>query len=335
MKRKLLLLIVVILALGAGAWAWNRHQDRGQALSNGLTLYGNVDIRRVSLGFRVPGRLAEMAFEEGDALTNEAVVARLDKVPYEQELAQAEAERDRAAAILDRLENGSRPQEMTQAQALVSERKAMLKTVQMEFDRRAALIESGAVTAQSYDDIAARRDQAQTQLQAAEASLSLAVEGPRQEDIAEAKARLAGAEAAVARAQTHVNDTELKAPDRGILLTRVQEPGAVVAAGQTVAVQSLTDPVWVRAYIPEPDLGHVQPGQTAEVTTDSRPDQAYHGHVGFISPEAEFTPKNVQTPKLRTDLVFRVRIIVDDPDQGLRQGMPVTVTLDRVATENN
>ena len=279
MNRKLLLLIVALLALGAGAWAWF-HKETG--VTNGtLTLYGNVDIRRVSLGFRVPGRLAEVAFEEGDALAAGAVVARLDRAPYEQELAQAEAQ--------------------------VRQHEAALTALSKEADRREVLVASGAVTDQSLDDVTSRRAQTQAALDSARASLALA------------KIRL--------------SDTELLAPQDGVLLTRVQEPGAMVGVGQTVMVQSLTNPIWVRAYIPEPDLGLVHPGQTAQVWTDSRPDQPYRGHVGFISPEAEFTPKNVQTPKLRTDLVFRVRIIVDDPDQGLRQGMPVTVTLEPSATE--
>ena len=101
----------------------------------------------------------------------------------------------------------------------------------------------------------------------------------------------------------------------------------MVAAGQTVAVMSLSRPVWVRAYIPEPDLGRVRSGMKAEVVTDSQPDRPYHAQVGFISPEAEFTPKNIQTPHLRTDLVFRLRIVVTNPDEGLRQGMPVTIHL--------
>jgi HlyD family secretion protein len=95
-----------------------------------------------------------------------------------------------------------------------------------------------------------------------------------------------------------------------------------------VATLSLNDPVWIRAYVPEPDLGKIWPGMPAEIFTDTRPEHPYKGQVGFISPEAEFTPKNVETPRLRTDLVFRLRVVADNPDEGLRQGMPVTVKLD-------
>ena len=112
-----------------------------------------------------------------------------------------------------------------------------------------------------------------------------------------------------------------------MILTRIQEPGAIVAEGAPVYTLSLTAPVWVRTYVAEPDLGRIHPGMPAAVTTDSAPDKVYAGQIGFISPVAEFTPKTVETTSLRTDLVYRLRVIVDNPDNGLRQGMPVTVTL--------
>ena len=98
-----------------------------------------------------------------------------------------------------------------------------------------------------------------------------------------------------------------------------------MAPSSVAYVLSLTKPVWIRAYVAEPDLGRVHPGLMVEVVTDTRPDRPYRARVGFVSPVAEFTPKTVQTPELRTDLVYRLRIIVDEPDPALRQGMPVTV----------
>jgi HlyD family secretion protein len=133
------------------------------------------------------------------------------------------------------------------------------------------------------------------------------------------------AEAALASAELRVQDTVLKAPADGVVLTRAQEPGAVLQAGATVLTLSLVRPVWVRAYVNEPDLGHIHPGMKVEVYTDSRPSQPYQGQIGYTSPRAEFTPKNVETTELRTSLIYRVRVIVENPDEGLRQGMPVTV----------
>jgi HlyD family secretion protein len=123
-------------------------------------------------------------------------------------------------------------------------------------------------------------------------------------------------------------DTVLTAPSAGIILTRAVEPGTMLSAGSTVLTLSLTDPVWVRAYVDEPDLGKVAPGTKVSVYTDARK-EPYPGTVGFVSPTSEFTPKNVETTDLRTALVYRLRIVIDRPDSQLRQGMPVTV---RIAT---
>ena len=116
-------------------------------------------------------------------------------------------------------------------------------------------------------------------------------------------------------------------PEDGVVLSRVSEKGAIVATGATVFTLSLSDPVWVRAYVAEPDLGHVYPGLKVKVTSDGPFGADYEGTVGYISPVAEFTPKSVETPDLRTDLVYRLRIVVTHPGKDLRQGMPVTVRL--------
>ena len=128
------------------------------------------------------------------------------------------------------------------------------------------------------------------------------------------------------QAKTRLRDTEILAPNDGVILTRVREPGAVVPQGEPVYTLALDNPVWIRTYVDEPRLGTVHPGQKALVLTDSG--GQYVGYVGFISPQAEFTPKTVETSQLRTDLVYRLRVIVNAPDKGLRQGMPVTVRLE-------
>jgi len=331
--KKIILLIVLAAAIAGGITGY-RHwkRDRATQTTSLLVFYGNVDIRTVNLGFRVPGKISGVNVEEGDRINPGDVIAVLDDAPYREELALAAADRDRASAELDRLQSGTRPQEIRQARAQVDERTTNLKILQLEYDRIKALAADGAATRQAFDDISARRDEAMARLSIAEASLALALEGFRKEDIAAGRARLASSVAGVQRATRQLGDTRLTAPDKGILLTRVEEAGTVVGAGQTVAVLSLTDPVWVRAYVAEPDLGRLWPGMPAQIVTDSRPDSPYTGHVGFISPEAEFTPKNVETPKLRTDLVYRFRVVADNPDEGLRQGMPVTVRIDTSAT---
>jgi HlyD family secretion protein len=158
----------------------------------------------------------------------------------------------------------------------------------------------------------------------AQQSHSLMQEGARQEDIRAAAASLAAAEAARAQAETALEDTRLLAPADGIILARVLEPGSMVTPQNPVYTLALPNPVYIRAYAAETQLGQVAPGTPVRVTTDSSA-KVYAGKVGFVSPRAEFTPKSVETTALRTDLVYRLRIVVPDGEEGLRQGMPVTI----------
>jgi HlyD family secretion protein len=151
--------------------------------------------------------------------------------------------------------------------------------------------------------------------------------GFRKEDIEAARGQLAEREAALQIANRNLADAELKAPGPGVVLSRVREAGAIVNASETAYVVSLTNPVWVRTYVSELDLGRVQPGMTVEVRTDTPGVGPFKGRIGFISTTAEFTPKTVETRELRTSLVYRLRVVVDDAGGKLRQGMPVTVTV--------
>jgi HlyD family secretion protein len=328
MRRAIRILLALAVVAGIAGFAYWFYWLRPEETRNArLVLYGNVDIRQVDLGFRVAGRSAEMRFEEGDVVTAGQVMAVLDKRPFEDDVRLAEADVAAQTATLEKYEAGSRPAEIAQARALVAERKATLDNAVLVLKRQEELVKRGNVSQQAYDNALAQKNEVQAQLQSARAALELAVEGFRKEDIAAARANLQMAEARLASAETNLADTAIAAPADGVILTRIQEPGAIVAAGAPVYTLSLRNPVWVRAYVREPDLGRVHPGMRALVTTDTAPQHPYHGHIGFISPVAEFTPKTVETTALRTDLVYRLRVIVDDPDESLRQGMPVTVTL--------
>lgn len=141
------------------------------------------------------------------------------------------------------------------------------------------------------------------------------------------RAQVEAAEAKVALAMTNLDDTGIICPSPGVILTRIREPGSVVKVGDPVLTVSLNNPVWIRAYISEPDLGRIYPGMKARIYLDTPGSKIYEGQIGFISPVAEFTPKTVETTSLRTDLVYRLRIIIPESDRYLRQGMPVTVKL--------
>ena len=321
MKRRI---AVVLILLAAGVAAYQYWPDR--TTSGDLTLYGNVDIREVQLGFRVAGRLETMNFEEGDAVSAGAVLARLDSQPMRDGVSLAEARVAEAQARLALLRAGSRSQEIEQARARVSEAEAALENAENEYTRQRDLTAKRLSSRSLLDSTLAQRDQASARLAASREALALAVEGARGEDIAAAEAALAGAMAQRDQALTQLEDTRLLAPNDGVILTRVREPGSILQAGAPVYTLSLLETVYVRAYVDEPHLGKVIPGSQVIVRTDSS-GRDYIGRVGFVSPRAEFTPKTVETPELRTDLVYRLRIVIPEADEGLRQGMPVTIIL--------
>jgi HlyD family secretion protein len=323
-RRRRLALIGGGLLLAAIVIAVALFRGRG---TGELTLYGNVDIREVTVGFRVPGRVATLAVDEGDAVHAGQELARLDATPLQLELNEATANATALGRRLALLRSGYRPEDIAQARAALAERQAALTNAEQLLARQQQLRGTGAVAARSYDDAVAARDQAAARAQAAQGLLTQQEHGYRSAEIAEGAANHERAVSLRAQAQQRLADSVLSAPADGVILTRASEAGAILAAGTPVFTISLRAPVWARIYVSEPDLGKVNPGRAVLLYTDSRPDRPYHGHIGFVSPTAEFTPKNVETPDLRTALVYRARIVVTDADSALRQGMPVTVRL--------
>ncbi|HAT6933793.1 TPA: efflux RND transporter periplasmic adaptor subunit [Legionella pneumophila subsp. pneumophila] len=273
-KKAIAISIVIALFFITAIWfAYSFvKQEENQ---NWLTLYGNIDIRDVSLSFRVSGRILSMDVDEGAHVKKGQVLARLDKDTFIANLETAKAQLEQAIA---NQKNASRT-----------------------YKRREQLVDDGAVSKALFDDAVAMKDSSSAEVSVAKANLE--------------------------KAQISLNDTEIHAPTHGTILTRIQEPGAIVNVAEPVYTLAIDNPVWVRTYIDEPFLGRIYPGQDALVYTDSNPEKPYKGHIGFISPQAEFTPKIVETTQLRTDLVYRIRVVIDQPDNGLRQGMPVTVKI--------
>ncbi len=323
--KKIIPVVIVVLGVVAGT-GWLYHRYHG-GKNTALTLYGNVDIREVTLGFRVPGKLAKLVYDEGDKVKAGEVIASLDDEPYRNQVANAQAQVESLRARLKLRETGNRPEEIAQARSLVREREATAANAERLFKRSEELLAVKGVAIQDRDNAAASYEEAEARLKSARDNLALLEAGFRVEDIAQAKADLAQAEAALATANLQLKDTVLTAPSDGVILTRAQEAGAILQAGSAVFTLSLVNPVWVRAYVHEPDLGRIHPGMKVEIRTDSHRGRPYAGQIGYISPRAEFTPKTVETTELRTALVYRLRIVVANPDEGLRQGMPVTVTI--------
>lgn len=321
-KTRVSIIVGLLAAVAIGFTLWSRLVEDESA--NMLTLYGNVDIREVELAFRVPGRLATMHYDEGDSVAAGDVVAEIDPEPYREALAVAEARVAQTHANLEKLKAGNRPQEVARARAAVDQAQATYANAETELERQSGLLETGASSEKARDAARARRDETAANLASAKEALALAEEGFRAEDIAAARADLAATNAQKAVNETQLEDTKLVAPSAGTLISRLREPGSMLGAGTPVYSLSLRDPAYVRAYVDEPHLGRLAPGARVTITTDTS-DKVYDGQVGFISPRAEFTPRSVETTELRTDLVYRLRIVVANGDEGLRQGMPVTV----------
>ena len=325
MKKPIIILIILAALAGAGWYFYGKYRSDHEP----LTMYGNVDIRGVDLGFRVGGKLIEVLKDEGDAVKAGDLLARIDPVPYEREIEQAKATLSASQAELDLKKAGYRPEELEQARATLAQNIATKTNAERNHLRQAELVRGGSVSRQALDDAQTTLEEATQRVKVSEANLRQLEAGFRVEEVNAAAAQVAQASAALESAKIRLADTELKSPSDGVVLTRALEPGTIVQAGTTAMTISLENPVWVRAYVHEPELGQVPPGTKVLLFTDGRPDKPYHGKVGFVSPRAEFTPKSVETPHLRTSLVYRLRIIVEDSDGSLRQGMPVTVTLDQ------
>jgi HlyD family secretion protein len=319
--RRLLLIVALLALIVVGlAWAWARN---GRARE--LVLYGNVDIREVTIGFRVAGRVERLDVDEGDRVSAGQEVARLDPTPLELEANEARANAASLAHRMDLLRKGYRPELVSQGRAAVAEQEAALTEAEQNLARQEQLKGTGAVAERLYDDTLAARDEARARLKSAKENLAQLEYGYQHQEVAEGEANHQRALAVAAEAEQRLKDTVLLAPADGVVLTRAVERGAILAAGTPVFTISLRAPVWAVIYVDEADLGRVAPGQSVLLYTDARPGRPYHGQVGYVSPNAEFTPKNVETPELRTALVYRARIVVSDPDEALRQGMPVTV----------
>ncbi len=322
--RMLLGLMVLAAACSAAMWWW---QTRDGRVSDQIVLHGNVDLRQVDLAFNNAERIAAVLVREGEAVRRGQVLARLDTSRLEPQLEEAEAQVAAQRQVVQRLRNGSRPEEIAQARANVDAAKAEEVNARRRDDRLRNLVGVNAAAPLELDDARVALDAAAARLLAAQKGLELIVAGPRQEEVAEAEARLRAADAAVELLRRCIADAQLVAPVDSIVRSRLLEPGEMASPQRPVFSLAVTDPKWVRAYVSETDLGRVHSGMGARVGVDSWPGREFEGWVGFLSSVAEFTPKAVQTEELRSSLVYEVRVFVKDPGDELRLGMPASVHL--------
>lgn len=373
MKRKRVVVVLAIVTLVAVSIYWVKF-GRPVRNPNAIRVSGNVEITDAQVSFKIPGRVLTREVSEGDTVHAGQLVARLDSTELAQEVSLRTAEVGVAAAALAELESGSRPEEIAQAEAAArqaqsrldellagsrdqevaaaeaSVRRAMVERERSktELERQNKLYRTEVISSREYEVAQAAGATATARLQEAEEHFNLVREGPRKEQIEQARAKLSetqerlnmirkgprpeAIEQARSRlqqireglglAQTRLEYATLTSPLPGLVLSENVEAGEYVSPGTPIVTVGKLDHVWVRAYIDETDLGRVKVGQAAKITTDTYPGRVYQGRISFIASTAEFTPKNVQTQKERVKLVYRIKIDIPNPNMELKPGMP-------------
>lgn len=317
-----LLALSIFPLLLAFRWPWQSVDESRQ-----IELSGTVEAREIDLAFQVGGRIATLRVDEGDSVQIEQEVATLDAHDFELTLSNAIAQTEAAQAALAALRAGTRIQELRVAEAQLAKAQADLDYIRVEFKRIADLVAKKLAAQDQLDQARQRQNVALAGVEQALQNLALLREGPRREDIDQATATLRARQATAETARRQLKYTRLQSPVAGMVSVRLAEAGEIVSPGKTILrIAELSRP-WVRAYLNEKDLTRVRLGQAAQIRIDGLPDKVFEGRLAFISPTAEFTPKTVETHALRVDMVYRVKVQVDNPNGVLKLGQPADVVL--------
>lgn len=307
---------------------------------NTLRVSGHVEATEVRLAPEMGGRVLSLNVKEGDRIQTGAVVLTIDATDLQLAIARAKTERASAEAQLRLVRASARSEDVKQAEAQVEAAKADIPAARAELDAATAdlqrfdlLLSRKSGSQKQRDDAATRRDvasarveAAQKRVEAAEATLARVKAGARREEVAVAESRIATAQAAIASLEDQLKDATLVSPVSGVVTEKLTEMGEMVAPRAPVAVVADLDHAWADVYVPEPAVPRIALGQPATLFTDAG-GAGLTGTVTFISPKAEFTPRNVQTADERAKLVYRIRVTVDNSGGVLKQGMPVDAEL--------
>ncbi|TCB66347.1 HlyD family efflux transporter periplasmic adaptor subunit [Acinetobacter sp. ANC 4178] len=327
-KTAAIVILTMIVILGCGiAWFYfKKHQPE-----NDLTLYGNVDIRQVSLAFENSGRIKNLQVQEGDQVKQGQVLAELDTSALIIQQKQAEAQLTIQQQAILTQDKGARPEEIVQAKAQIASAQAELDKTSKALQRLLALNSSSAgkaISQQEIDAAQSNKNVAQASVKERQANLDLLLQGARKEDREATKAQYQATKANLESIQYQLTQAILRSPTDAVIRTRLQEVGDMTNAQKAVYTLALTNPKWVRVYANEAQLNQIHVGNIAHIYRDSLPDQPIQGKIGYIASVAEFTPKTVQTEDIRTSLVYEVRVYVQDPNDQLKMGQPVTVKIE-------
>jgi len=319
MKRILLIIVIAVIIAGLLYTFFTRDKKEGNDF---IKISGNIETTEVDAGFKIPGRIVSRFFEEGDWVDQGKVLAKLDDEDLRNRLEVARATLMSAQARLSKLLAGSRPEEIREAEANLNQARFDLENKETQYERMKSLFEKRVVPKETLDNAEAAFKIAKASFQKATENYLLVKEGPRKEDIDDARAQVEQARASLKLTETQLSYTTLYSPLSGVVLVKSGEIGEVVNPGTSIVTLADIENIWLKAYIPETDLSKVKWGQEVMVTTDLHPKKEYRGKISFISSQAEFTPKQIQTEKERVTLVYRIKVDIPNPDRELKPGMP-------------
>ena len=325
MKKKRIIIVGIIVVIIIAILLVNHFRNKKD--DGALSLSGNVEVTETNVGFKLPGRVMELTVDEGQQVNVGQLIARIDNAELASVVMQNKASLQEAMTRLAELKAGSRVQEIERARASVNAQAADLDKAKKDYERADILYKNGAISASQFEAAQNAYNTRAAQLKSAQETLSLVREGPRKEDIQAAEHRVQQVKAMVNASEERLKDTVLLAPISGVILRKNVELGETLSSGTPAfTIGDLENP-WVKVYVKENKLGQVKLGQKADVKVDSFKDKTYDGTVTFISSEAEFTPKNVQTEEERVKLVFGVKVKVKNKNGELKPGMPADVKI--------
>lgn len=319
-KRAAVVLVVCLLAAGS-YWAYGRYFPREAA---GIQATGAIEATTVELNAKTSGAIKMLAVDAGNAVKKGQLVAELSR----NDLA-AQRERDalgvlKAEANLADLTSGAREQEKSEAAANVNIARANFEKASADFSRVRSLYQEGAVSQAEYERAQINLELCKNQLSAAESRLSLLVSGSRPQLINAARAEVERSKAVLKSTEAMLEDLKIYAPMDGVVLTRNYEQGEYIQAGAPVATLANLDDLWIKVYIPTDDLPKIKLGGKARFTVSGM-DTVFEGVVKEIASRGEYTPKTIQTKQERTNVVFAVKIGIDNQGGILKPGMPADV----------
>jgi len=327
---RLIGLAIVIGAIAYLLWHFDP-MGRQKTASDTIVATGTIEATEVDISAEIGGLIEELAVDEGDRLAEGDLVATIESSRIEAEVRRAEAALGAARAVLEDLEAGARTEELDRARAEVKLAKAALELAEADWRRMAELFDQGVASENQRDAAKANADTARSRLDAAKEALRLLEAGSRPDQIEAARWQVKEADAALHLAEVSLRKARILSPIAGVVLVKDAEQGEVISPGVPIVTIADLEDMWVKIYIDESDLGKTKLGQRARVRVDSFPQKEFAGQITYISDEAEFTPKNIQTREDRVKLVFAVKVGVDNAGGLLKPGMYADIELEALS----